>query len=172
MKLWPTLTIPFLLSSVILFGQQTGYLRDKSNGRLKKLRPKTVFQFRVGRDSVKHFHQGRILTLTDSTLTIAEFRRRRSKDIPRKRVLRFDEIEYLSNPLFINNGVSEGGGWFIVGAGFVLVCTPIVWATEGEQAAKETLVFSGILVAVGGIVLLPQFIRKNFDMKEWEIVRR
>ena len=150
---WTTLTIPLVLTSVIVFGQQIGYLRNKSDGRLKKLKTKTVFQFRVGRDSVKDFHQGRILTLNDSTLTIAEFRRRRSKDIPRKRVLRLDEIEVLANPLFINNGFSEGGGWFIIAGALVLVVgTPIVWATDGEQAGKEMLLGSGIILAIGGIV--------------------
>ena len=136
------------------------------------LRPKTVFQFRVAHDYVTGFHKGRILTITDTTLTIAEFSRRRDKEIPIKKVLRLDEIEYIRNPLFANNGFSEGGGWFIIAGALALAGTPIVWSSDGEQAAKENLLGSGIIMAIGGIVLLPQFIRKTYDMNEWEIVRR
>jgi hypothetical protein len=154
--------------SLSALGQESIYLRKKSNGRLKKLRSKTYFEVMT----TKQGYFGKIYCLTDSTLILREYQKPHWTEEPKYDTLKLTDIKSISNPLLNNDDANTLGGMLIIGAGLGLIATPIVWAAKGDKEGKDALVFTGTLLAIGGVALLPSVIKKKYNLKEWEIVNK
>jgi hypothetical protein len=163
-----------ILATSTASAQQDFYLKNKKTGRLKKLKHKTNFGFQVTTDSSKRQgYFGRIIQMTDSTLTIQEYVKPSLRHAIKPEIWTIGtrDIKSIKNYLIDNDDFNTLGGMLIIGGALGLVATPIVWIADGKEAGQDGAVFTATLFAAGGLLLLPQLIGKRRHMTKWEFVK-
>jgi hypothetical protein len=171
--LFTTLTL-IVLTTVTVSGQSEFFIKKKKSGRLKKIKSSTVLGFDVWKsDRTKRLgYHGRIIEMTDSTLTIEQYIKpsmRQAK--PRIDTLVIRDIRSVKNYLIDNDDFNTLGGMLIIGGVLGLVATPIIWIADGKEAGQEGAIFTAGIFAAGGLLLLPQLIGKRRHMAKWEFVK-
>jgi hypothetical protein len=159
----------------ITFAQDGIFLRSKKSGRLKRLRSTTNFEFEIfsTNKSQTSGYFGRIIQMTDSTITIEEYIKpsMRGKTLP-KQTIHIQDIKSIKNYLIDNDDFNTLGGMLIIGGVLGLVATPIVWIAEGKEDGTDGALLTAGLFGAGGLLLLPQMIGKRKQMSKWEFVKR
>jgi uncharacterized membrane protein len=166
-----------ILTTNTVSAQQDFFLKSKKSGRLKKLRHKTNFSFEViTTDSSKRLsYFGRIIQMTDSTLTIEEYVKpslRRGAITLETWTIEIKSIKSVKNYLIDDDDFNTLGGMVIICGALAVISTPIIWIAEGKEKGQQAALISVGLFAVGGLLLLPQFIGKQRQMTKWEFVRK
>jgi hypothetical protein len=156
----------------IAFAQNEIFLKNKRSGRLKRLKQTTNFGFEVitpDKKEVGYF--GRIVQMTDSTLTIQEYLKPSMRGVtPATYMINIRDIKSIKNYLINNDDFNTLGGMLVIGGILGLVATPIVWISEGKGDGTDGALFTAGLFGAGGLLLLPQFIGKRKQMSKWELV--
>lgn len=175
MKFLSTILTLTILSTGTVSGQSDLFLKNKKSGRLKRIRPSTVFGFNVWTpDKTKTFGAyGRIIDITDSTLTIEEYVKpsMRSASKPATQTLNINDIRSIKNYLIDNDDFNTFGGMLILGGMLGAVATPIVWIADGKEAGQDGAKFIAGSFVAGGLLLLPSMIGKRKKMTKWGFVK-
>jgi hypothetical protein len=175
MKLLLTIMILVVLATITVSGQSEFFIKKKKSGRLKQIKSSTVLGFDVWTpDKTKRLgYYGRIVEMTDSTLTIEEYVKSSMRGVkPAIDTLTIRDIKSIKNYLIDNDDFNTFGGMLIIGGVLGLVATPIVWIVDGKEAGQDGAMFTAGLFASGGLLLLPQLIGKRRQMAKWEFVSR
>lgn len=165
--------LTIVLATINVSGQSEVLIKNKKSGRVKKIRSSTVLGFDVwnhDRTNVIRYH-GRILAMTDSTVTIEEYLKPSMRLVnPGTYTVRTRDIKSTKNYLIDNDNFNTFGGMLIIGGVLGLVATPIVWIADGKEAGEDGAILTAGLFTAGGLLLLPQLIGKRRDMSKWEFV--
>jgi hypothetical protein len=166
MKFLPLLLTLIILATSAVSAQQNFFLKNKKSGRLKKIKQKTSFGFDVKpTDSLTRVsYFGRLIAMTDSTLTIEEYVKRSLRHAIKPEIwtIEIHNIKSIKNYLIDSDDFNTFGGMLIIGGILGVVATPIVWLSA---------MFTAGLFAAGGLFLLPQLIGKRRHMTKWEFLK-
>ena len=125
-------------------------------------------------DSIKRAgHFGRMIEMTDSTLTIEEYVKPSLRHTIKPEIwtVSIQDIKSIKNYLIDNDDFNTLGGMLIIGGVLGVVATPIIWIADGKEAGQNGAIVTAGLFAAGGLLLLPQLIGKRRHMSKWEFVK-
>lgn len=162
----------FLLAN-ISWGQDYHLVRNKKTGRVKKFKSTTNLGFKTISDTKVIGNFGRVIQVTDSTVTIEEYVKHslRRAIKPDTLTIKFSQIVSVKNYLIDDDDFNTLGGMVLIGGALALIATPIIWAVEGKDAGQEAGLISLGLFAAGGLLLLPEKIGWKKKMTKWEFVK-
>lgn len=169
-------TILFALIFLVVkasWGQDYYLLKNKETGRVKKLKSTTNLGFKTISDAKLIGNFGRIIQVTDSTVTIEGYVKRslRRAIKPDTLTMKFSDIVSVKNYLIDDDDFNALGGMVLIGGALAFIATPIIWAVEGKDAGQEAGLISLGLFATGGLLLLPEKIGWKRKMTKWEFVK-
>lgn len=148
----------FLVSALTpCFSQSDIYLQQRLKpNRQKKISFKKEYEIQTA-DTIFYRHQ--ISYFSDDTLLLS------SNCCPQPFKLAFIDITY------IEKSKKYGGFEIIATIGIIaLSITPVIWATEGNDAALEMLEVSGVFLACSvPVLLLKEAGRKKDTKTKWKI---
>jgi len=120
-----------------------------------------TFSFKIN-DST--YHYGQITAFDQEFITIT-----RSDSV--SATVRITNVEIITRDKVANQRWMEPFAYFLLGAGMVIVATPVIWAVDGGDKALEGLEFAGILTAVSVPPLWYGSRQERYNLqKKWRLV--
>lgn len=161
MKHFLTLLILSCIASTGL-AQETLILQHQKRKRKQKVFPiEKTFSFKIN-DST--YHYGQITDFDQESITIT-----RSDSVTAK--VRIGDVKDITRSKVANQRWMEPFAYFLIGAGMVVVATPLIWIADGGDKALEGLEFAGMLTAVSVPPLWYGSRQERYNLqKKWRLV--
>ncbi len=143
--------------------QQNAYLKNNENGRLIKLKKKTILTFKTS-DSTSI--TGRILSVSDSSLEVSTFKKKKKSETVH---IPINSVQEVTNKLMNKPAALAGITGYIGLIG--LVTSPFLLITDSKEDAQGLFEVSAVFLGIGAVMYSPHLIQRKFNTEnEWTVV--
>lgn len=150
--------IPFSIANA----QQNAYLKNNEDGRLIKLKRKTILTFKTSDSTLV---TGRILIIKDQLLEISTSRKKKESEII---PVQINSVQEITNKLMNKPPALAGITGYIGLIG--LITSPLLLITDSKEDAQGLFEASLVFLGVSVVAYSPHLIQRKFDTeKKWTL---